>query len=201
VQVPYAAPLYIFFFAPIAVLAALAVIAVSGDQGASLGLRPAIAAGFFLLFGFTAVAPGHVSVWDGGYRTADTWPTVPLRIARTGLVSRPAFATRYEQIVALMGAHSKPGSYIYAAPDCPEVYFLAQRRNPTGTLFDFLEEAGGHDARVIRSLDERHVTAVAINTLPLFSRPIDDELAAALRARYPDSTVVDDFVVRWAPAP
>lgn len=201
VQVPYAAPLYIFFFAPIAVLAVLAVVSVSGDRGASLGLRPAIAAGFFLLFGFTAVAPGHVSVWDGGYRTADTWPTVPLRIARTGLVSRPAFATRYEQIVALMDAHSKPGTYVYAAPDCPEVYFLAQRRNPTGTLFDFLEDAGGHDARVIRSLDERHVTAVAINMLPLFSRPIDDELAAALRTRYPDSTVVDNFVVRWAPAP
>jgi hypothetical protein len=201
VQVPYAAPLYIFFFAPIAILAVLAVVAASHEAGGRLGLRPAIAAGFFLLYGFTAVAPGHVSVWDGGYRTADTWPTVPLRIPRTGLVSRPAFASTYERLVALIDAHSAPGSYTYAAPDCPEVYYLAQRRNPTGTLFDFLEEAGGHDERVIRSLDERHVTAVAINMVPLFSRPIDDRLAAALRARYPDSAVVDNFVVRWAPNP
>lgn len=199
VQVPYAAPLYIFFFAPIAILAILGVVAVSRGRGATLGLRPAIAAGFFLLYGFTAVAPGHVSVWDGGYRTPDTWPTVPLRIARTGLVSRPAFARTYEQVVALIDAHTKPGAYTYAAPDCPEIYYLAQRPNPTGTLFDFLDDTSGHDARVISVLDARHVAAVAINTLPLFSRPINDQLAAALRARYPDSAVVDNFVVRWGP--
>ena len=201
VQVPYAVPIYTFYFVPIAALAVLAVVAARHEQGANLGLRPAIAAGFFLLYGFTAVAPGHVSLWDGGYWTADTWPTAPLRIARTGLVSRPALATRYEKIVALIDAHSKPGTYAYAAPDIPEVYFLAQRRNPTGTLFDFLDDSNGHDARVIRALDERRVTAVVINTLPRFSRPIDEQLAGALRARYPDSAVVDYFVVRWAPDP
>jgi hypothetical protein len=81
------------------------------------------------------------------------------------------------------------------------VYFLSQRRNPSGTLFDFLDDAREHDARVIRSLDERRVTAVAINTFPMFSHPIDARLADALRARYPDSAVVDNFIVRWAAAP
>ena len=199
VQVPYAGPLYILYFAPLAILAVLGVASAPYDRGASLGPRAALVAGFFLVFGFTAVAPGHVSVWDGGYRAADTFATVPLRIARTGLVSSPQFAERYERVVALIDAHSKPGAYVYAAPDCPEVYFLAQRRNPTGTLFDFLDESGERDARVIRALDQRHVTAVAINTFPMFSRPIDAHLADTLRARYPDSAVVDNFIVRWAP--
>ena len=201
VQVPYAGPLYILYFAPIAILAVLGVVAAPHDQGASLGPRAILVAGFFLVYGLTAVAPGHVSVWDGGYRGPDTFATVPLRIARTGLVSSRQFAERYEQVVALIGAHSGAGSYIYAAPDCPEVYFLSQRRNPSGTLFDFLDDAREHDARVIRSLDARHVTAVAINTFPMFSHPIDARLADALRARYPDSAVVDNFIVRWSAAP
>jgi hypothetical protein len=199
VQVPYAGPLYILYFAPLAILAVLGVVAAPSGRGASLGPRAALAGGFFLVYGLTAVAPGHVSIWDGGYREADTFPTVRLHIARTGLVSSPQFAERYEQVVALIDAHSKPGAYAYAAPDCPEVYFLAQRRNPTGILFDFLDDAREHDARVIRTLDERHVTAVAINTFPMFSRPIDAQLADALRTRYPDSAVVDNFIVRWAP--
>jgi hypothetical protein len=199
VQVPYAGPLYILYFAPLAILAVLGVASAPYARGASLPPRAALVAGFFLVYGFTAVAPGHVSVWDGGYRAADTFATVPLHIARTGLVSSALFAERYEQVVALIDAHSKPGGYTYAAPDCPEIYYLAQRRNPTRTLFDFLDDSHEHDARVIRSLDERHVTAVAINTFPMFSRPIDSQLAEALRVRYPDSAVVDNFIVRWAP--
>ncbi len=197
VQVPYAGPLYILYFAPIAILAVLATVA---TQSARLGPRAAIAAGFFLIYGLTAVDPGHVSVWDGHLRAADTWPTVPLRLPRTGLTSSPVFAERYERVVALLHAHSQPGGFTYAAPDCPEVYFLAQLQNPTRTLFDFLDDARDHDARVMRAIDARHVTAVAINTFPMFSPPIDPLLAAALRDRYPDSAVVDNFVVRWAPA-
>jgi hypothetical protein len=197
VQVPYAGPLYILYFAPLAILAVLGVTAAPHDRGASLGARAALVAGFFLVYGLTAVAPGHVSLWDGGYREAGTFPTVPLRIARTGLVSSPEFANRYEQVVALIDAHSAPGSFTYAAPDCPEIYYLAQRRNPTRTLFDFLDDPREHDARVIRSLDEHHVTAVAINTFPMFSRPVGPALAEALRVRYPDSMVVDNFIVRW----
>jgi Dolichyl-phosphate-mannose-protein mannosyltransferase len=197
VQVPYAGPLYILYFAPIAILAVLATVA---TQSARLGPRAAIAAGFFLVYGLTAVAPGHVSVWDGRLRAADTWPTVPLDIPRTGLTSSPIFAERYERVVALLHAHSRPGGFTYAAPDCPEVYFLAQLQNPTRTLFDFLDSPGDHDARVLRAIADRHVTALAINTFPMFSPPIDATLATALRDLYPDSAVVDNFVVRWAPA-
>ncbi len=97
----------------------------------------------------------------------------------------------------LLRSHSSPGGFTYAAPDCPEVYFLSQLRNPTRTLFDFFDDSAGRGARVLRAIDSSRVRAIAINRGPLFSPPIDSTLALALRARFPDSAVADNFIVRW----
>ena len=196
VQVPFAGALYIFYFVPIAILAVLAIVA---TRSAGPGPLAGVGLCFFLAYGVTAVNPGHIRLLDGALRGRDTQPTVPLRIPRTGLTSTPIYAARYERVVALLHAHSGAGGFTYAAPDCPELYFLAELRNPTRTLFDFQDDPQGHDDRVIRSVDARHVTAIVINTHPMFSAPIDAALAAALRARFPDSAVVDSFVVRWGP--
>ena len=66
IQVPYAGSYYVLYFAPLAILALLAITA-SGDGR----IRPpvAVAGGFFLLFGVACVNPGHVSV-TGVYATA-----------------------------------------------------------------------------------------------------------------------------------
>ena len=45
----------------------------------------------------------------------------------------------YERLVAELRAHASSG-YMYATPDCPEVYFLSGLRNPTRTFFDFFDE-------------------------------------------------------------
>ncbi len=106
-------------------------------------------------------------------------------------------AATYGQLVALLTAHSPAGSYIYAAPDCPELYYLAQRRNPTRTLFDFFDDTTGRDARTARALKTHDVAVVAINTTPEFSPPVSAALRTLLRARYPDSASAGAFVVRW----
>ena len=193
VQIPYAGSYYILYFAPLAILALLAT--VSSREGGA-GPRSAIAALFFLAFGVLRVNPGHISV-VGAYAPPAEWPSVPLSIPRTGLLSSAAMSHRYTEVVELLRDHSAPNGYTYAAPDCPEVYFLAQLQNPTRTLFDFLEDPKTRDARVLHSIESAHVTAVALNSTPLFSARIDTVLAAALRARFPDSAVVDNFVVRW----
>ncbi len=128
-----------------------------------------------------------------------TAPAVALAIPRTGLRAAPVKANRYERVVKLLRAHSRPGGFTYAAPDCPELYFLSQLRNPTRTLFDFLDDSAGHDARVVHAIDSVGVTAVVINTVPSFSNGIDSALALALRTRFPDSAVIDNFIVRWRP--
>jgi hypothetical protein len=104
---------------------------------------------------------------------------------------------RYTRVTELLRDHSAPGGYTYAAPDCPELYFLSQLRNPTRTLFDFLDDPSGRDSRVLRAIDSTRVTAIALNSTPLFSAPIDSALTVSLRARFPDSAVVGNFVVRW----
>jgi hypothetical protein len=194
IQIPQAGWGYILYFAPIAILTLLALLAV---RPSGSGTRPAVVAGFFLVFGIAAVNPAHIALWEGAYLPPEVWPSVPLAIPRTGLKSIPIVADGYQRIVSLLDAHSPPGGFIYAAPDCPELYFLSGRRNPTRTLYDFFDDSAGHDQRVLSAIDSLNLTAVAINTEPRFSPPMDSVLSSALRARFPDSAVVYSFLVRW----
>jgi hypothetical protein len=194
VQVPMASWGYILFFAPIAILAVLAIVT---SRPPGPGVRSGLVAGFFLVFGVTAVNPNHIALWKGTYLPSDSWRRVPLSIDRAGLDVSAADANLYQSVVGLLRTHSRPGGYIYATPDCPELYFLADRRNPTRTLFEFFDDTAGRDARIAQELADHDVTAVAINTAPEFSPPVDADLGASLRSRYPDSAVAGDFVVRW----
>ncbi len=194
VQVPYATWGYLLYFAPIPILALLAIVM---TRPTGPGMRCAVVAGFFLMYGIAIVNPNQAAMVNQ-YWVPEARARVPLAIPRTGVKATVRGAARYEGVVALLRAHSRPGEFIYAAPDVPELYFLSERRNPTRTLFDFLDDSAGHDARVVRAIDSLHVAAVAINTVRGFSPLIDSALGSALRARFPDSAVVDNwFVVRW----
>jgi hypothetical protein len=194
VLVPAASWGYFLYFMPIAILTLLGIVTL---RPSGPGVRPAVVAAFFLVFGVVAVNPNHITLWQGIPVPRAQWPSVALGIARTGLTVSRGDAETYGELVALLTAHSPAGSYIYASPDCPELYFLAQRRNPTRTLFDFFDDTTGRDARIVRALESHHVAAVVINTTPLFSPPVTPALHAVLRDRYPDSAVAGAFVVRW----
>ncbi len=95
IQVPYAKWRYILYFAPLAILALLAVVA---TRPSGPGPRPAIVAGFFLAYAVAAVNPGHVTVL-GDYLSPETWPRVLLAIPRGGLKVTAIGAARYERVV------------------------------------------------------------------------------------------------------
>jgi hypothetical protein len=194
VQIPVASWGYILYFAPIAILALLGIVTM---RPGGAGIRPPLVAAFFAVFGVVAVNPNHIALWKGTVLPRDQWARVSLPIPRTGLMVSAGDARTYATVVGMLTAHSVPGGYIYAAPDCPELYFLTGRGNPTRTLFDFFDDTTRRDARIMRELDAHDVTAIAINTTPEFSRPVGSALAALLRARYPDSAAAGDFVVRW----
>ncbi len=105
--------------------------------------------------------------------------------------------TTYEQLMAVVARHTEPGSYIYAAPDCPEVYFLTGMKNPTGTLFDQFDAPEGRSQRILQSLEENDVRVVVINLDPEFSPPISGELKIELSARYPRRRRIQKFLVLW----
>jgi hypothetical protein len=182
VQFPFAWPPYFFFVAP---LAAIAVLAVLESRPSRPGAVPGVVTALYLLFALVNTHPSRE-------------PSVRLGFARGGLVVGARDAVRYDSLVGLLQAHAT-GGYMYAAPDCPEVYFLAGLKNPTRTIWEFLSDSVGQTARVLRALEDHHVTAVAINRNPPFSGPLPPDLLDSLVARYPRQDTLDLFTVRWRP--
>ncbi len=122
-------------------------------------------------------------------------------IDRGGLRISLPMAYFYQQVTGIVREHSQEGSYIYATPDCPEVYFLSGRKNPTRSIYDFLDDDFADPAertrRILARLEEHDVDLVVLNWWPAFSPRIQGELAEALKARYPQSWQLSPFSVHW----
>jgi hypothetical protein len=205
VEIPFAAPIYFFFAAPLLVLLALALAGRAAppdpapDCGSRSVPRSAWLAGlvcFLLAFTALRLAPGFVR--HLGFQPARHDQTEILRIPRGGGLRVDAAARdEIEEVVAMVGALAT-GPYVYAAPDAPEIYVLTGRRNPTRTLFEFLDpEPETHVQRTLDALDRTGVQVAVINRRPFFSRPVSPELVAGLQARYPLAREVGRFLVVW----
>jgi hypothetical protein len=181
---PFSRPIYFFYIAPLAALAVLAVVASRPLPAGGRTLAGATLA-LYVLFSVVNTHPSYE-------------PVQRLALARGGLIIGARDAARYDSLVKVVRAHAS-GDYGYAAPDCPQVYFLSGFRNPTRTIFEFLSDSGAGTARVLHALDEHAVPVVAINRQPLFSGPLPADLQDSLAVRYPRADTLDQFVVRWRP--
>ena len=191
VQYPFAAPVYFFYVAPIAVLAGLAVLA--NWQG--LGkVGPAAIVTFYIAFAVLRIHPGFI--YQMGLRYARYDSSHRLGLPRGGIDVPPADSAIYERVAALVREHAD-GSYTYAAPDAPEVYFLSGKSNPTRTLFDFFDDPAEHEPRVLTALDSNNVNVLVVNHAPPFSRAMSPALRRELARLYTESTDVGPFTVRW----
>ena len=54
----------------------------------------------------------------------------------------PKEAQLYQELIPVIQSHAL-GSFTYATPDCPEIYYLSGLRNPTRTPVRFLGRPGG----------------------------------------------------------
>jgi hypothetical protein len=150
---------------------------------------------YFLLFAVLRITPSFF--FRLGSQYAPDTQTERLLIPRAGgLRVDPSDAELYDQLIPLVQSHAE-GRFIYAAPDCPEVYFLSGLRSPTRHYFDFAEEPAAHTQRVLSAIDNLDIRLVTINLKPRFSGPMDAELRADLDQRFPDSAQVGHFEVRW----
>lgn len=194
VQIPFAAPVYALYAFPMMVLLALAAAAVSLDlPRRSLHV---ILAGL-LVFVLLRVDTGFLYHMGFRYRPHNQVETLDLPRAGGIRVSAVEKA-EYEGLAAAIESLD-PGPWIYAFPDSPEVYFLTGLRNPTASLFDFLDpDLEGRDELVLRRLDELGVRVAVLNRRPLFSGPPEAEFLSALEARYPNAREVGRFLVVWA---
>ncbi|MGE0452831.1 MAG: ArnT family glycosyltransferase [Vicinamibacteria bacterium] len=172
VQFPYNSEIYFAYVAPLAVLAFLAVQGLFPDRPRRLY---AALAAFYFLFAVVCV---HRS-WGAGFE--------PAGLRRASLRLPPGQAAAYRQVVELVQRHSAPGSFILATPDSPEIYFLADRANPTRTFYDFFDADDSPESRwqrLFALLRERDVNVVVVKRQVFFSPPVERRFLQALALRY-----------------
>jgi hypothetical protein len=192
VQFPFGAGIYFCYVAPLAAVAAAAVLSLRRTG-------PGPMAGLLLVFflAYAGVWMNRGFIFFMGEKFRPSGQTEVLRLPRAGGIRvLPQQAAYYRAMVDELHRRTR-GPYIYAGPDAPEVYFLAGYRNPTPQLFEFFDEPTGHDRRLLEALDRHKVEAIALNLRPDFSPFPGAPMMAELRARYPHAVQMSRFVVAW----
>lgn len=195
VAFPTFIPLYVFYAASLAVLAALA---------SAAPLRRAPRATLTVLLAFHLVFAARWIHASEVYAMADRHnphpPAERLAVDRGGIRVTPGEARAYERLVEVLRALDT-GPYVWATPDAPEVYFLSGLRNPGRTLFDFFDEDFYADpvgrVRRIEALLTHHDvrTVVLKRSAAVASPPPSEALLEMLRRRYPRAADLGAFTV------
>jgi len=192
VQYPFSAPIYFCYVAPMVILAAVALL--RAFPSIPQPILAILFSGFFL-FGFLRVTPPYV--YALGYYYQRNPETTILDLPRAGkLRVEPDSEKIYSQLIPLIQEHAGTGE-IYAAPDCPQIYFLSGYRNPTRALFDFLENDYGHSEYILRLIDSTPIRVIVLNKIPAFSIPLPFDVHKALVTRFPEGRDIGSFEVRW----
>jgi hypothetical protein len=197
IQFPFSFAVYFLYVAPLLVIAILFMAVQQATAPRALWF---VVACFHLGFALLWVNTGFVR--GMGFQYVEDRSDTYLELPRAGLPVLRVYAGTYTHLVRTIEAHSAPGAYIYAGPDCPEVYFLSGRRNPTRTFYELFDRdyAAPPEARMRRILDtlDRHRVDVAVLCRqPEFSEA-NTALQQQLARRYPQHTHVPPlFTVRY----
>jgi len=195
VQFPFSFGIYFCYVAPLVALAILAVVNVQVSAPVGLHIDALI---FYLLFAALWNNTGFVRTMGASYIHIPQ--NQLLDLDRGGIWIDGVTESLYQTLVSEVRRHTTEGSYIYAAPDCPEVYFLSGMKNPMRTMFDFFDQAEGRRQRVLAALDEKQVRVAVINIAPEFSSTIEPELLEEIARRLPNERSIGQFVVKWRDA-
>jgi hypothetical protein len=158
---------------------------------------PLAALCFCLAYVVLEVTPGFIE--DMGEQYSPDKQTATLTLPRAGGLRGYAGQARiYEELATILKLHAR-GEYIYATPDCPEVYFLNGFRNPTPTLYDLADDPIGRTERILQAIRQHDINLVVLNAYPQFSPPVPADLRAALESEFPNRAQSGKFEVRWKP--
>jgi hypothetical protein len=194
IQYPYVIAVYFCYVAPLVVLSAAAVISTL-DAPPKWLLSGALC--FALCYAVFVFTPSFI--YKMGFVYVPDANTAQLDLPRSGgLRIFAADVHLYEKLYAIVKEHAR-GEYIYATPDCPEVYFLNGLRNPTGTFFNYFDVGPDRTARILATIHTHNVSLVVLNNMPSFSEGVSLDLRSELEKEFPDHTSIDRFDVRWKP--
>lgn len=193
IQFPTDTYQYFLYALPLFVLSGAALAAIRGNLSRIVALTTLAA---FVVLGFL-LRPVFVA-GGGSHVVLAGQPTAKLDVGRGGLTVRRAERDEYVHVVALIEQHSR-SPFIYVSPDAPEVYFLANRENPTRTLFDFFDDPRDRTHRVLAAIRDHTVDVVVINRQPRFSGEMPADLHDSLSIYFGETADVGQFEVRWRP--
>jgi 4-amino-4-deoxy-L-arabinose transferase-like glycosyltransferase len=193
IQFPFAAPVYFCYVTPLVLLAVVGLTSLRPSRNDFVFAALLI---FYLAFWVFRATPGFI--YNLGLRYAPNQQAATLALPRAGaLLVDPELADEYGRLIPLIQQHAT-GDYIYAGPDAAEVYFLTGKRNPTRTLFDFLDrDTVNRNRNILEAISRNRVNVIAVREHPYFSQPLSPQLIQALAAQFPNAQAVGEFQVRW----
>jgi hypothetical protein len=147
----------------------------------------------YLVYGALYITPMKVPGLLGPIAHEDT---AILTLPRAGLRIARVDAEDYPLAVQLLRTHASSG-VIYAGPDAPELYFLAELRNPTPAIFDYLVPDTLFYQHLLQRFDTLGVNAVALRRHVVHSPPLEPEIQDALVSKFPFAREVGNFTIRW----
>jgi hypothetical protein len=193
IQFPFSDTYYFCYVAPLVLLSATAVVSLM-DRPPRLAVAGMMC--FCFLYAVFELTPG--TIFHLGVEYAPDIQKVRLSIPRGGgLIVSAATAREYEDLGSLIRQHAH-GDYILAAPRCPDVYFLYDRRAPNSDFFGFSNDFEPGIEGVLRTLQAHHVNLVVLNHEDsIFIPPVSNDLHSALEREFPNHSETGDFEVRW----
>lgn len=194
IQFPYSAPIYFCYVAPLFFLCFLAARSLLEQPSKMFVVGLCCAS---LLYAFFDMTPRFLA-YHGEPRFAPEGKPDFVLSRAGGLRLYGDDARIRSEMVKAVVEHAR-GTYIYATPDCAEVYFLSGFRNPTRTLVDFLDERVGRTQRILADIHAHSVNLVVINHAPIFSDPPPEDLIEALKHEFPERELVEQYEIRWKP--
>lgn len=189
VQYPVATTPYFAYFSPFVVIALALTI---HSRFGQFHWRHRLFAGFYLAFGLVFLNQSYVGIPDSSLFEEHT---AKLGITRSGLLLRETDRDIYANVIQLVQESSERGDFIYAAPDCPEIYFLASRKNPTRRMYDVFGDSAERNAEASAILRDDRIKAVVVNMTPAFSEPMSRVVQSEIRRHFPVLKQVGPFIV------
>ena len=105
-----------------------------------------------------------------------------------------------EATLQIIREHSSPQQAILAFPDSPEIYFLADRKNPTPAFYDFFNPSFSY-LHYLEIAQTQGVRVIQINLKPEFSRPLTPSEIDAFRKVFPFQALTGHRLLLWRDPP
>jgi Dolichyl-phosphate-mannose-protein mannosyltransferase len=192
IQFPFSQTIYFCYISALVVLLSATLIPRLADPPRAIAVA---AAAFFILFAVFTLRPRYI-----GPRLQFDYDSALIDQPRAGAlyVSR-ADAEQYRELIPFVKnlANGRP---IFAGPDAPEVYFLADLPNPTSIVFDSLEDSVSYERQIRFILLDSD--AVRVFVLKKRGHRTENALLALQHLavpRFSHSQSIGQFTVYWRP--